>query len=75
MTPLSAGDRVFHAAQIWARSLKGGTAVILEVQGPDRLGEYEYLVRTGEDFSRRTGPDNPEVRKTRWASYNTMKAR
>lgn len=66
--PYPPGTRVFHGGQIWARSRPGGTAEVLRAEGPDRHGDYEYLVRTGEDFSRQPGPGNPETRETWWSS-------
>ncbi|MFB6568247.1 hypothetical protein [Streptomyces noursei] len=59
--PLTPGTRVYQGGQLWARTLPGGTGTVVRVEGPDQHGEYEYLVRTGADFSRRPGTDNPEV--------------
>ena len=73
--PLKPGARVFHGGQIWARSLPGGTGEVIRVEGPDHRGDYEYLVRCGEDFSRRTGPDNPETRETWWSSRHAVPAK
>ena len=72
--PLKPGDRVFHGGQIWARSLPGGTGEVIRAEGPDHRGDYEYLVRTGEDFSRRTGSDNPETREVWWSSRHASPA-
>lgn len=66
---LEVGDRVFHVGQEWARSLIGGTAKITGVE-ETRWG-FEYTVLAGEDFSRHTGPDNPEVRVAQWSSQMT----
>lgn len=63
--PLPIGTRVRHYGQQWARA---ATATIRAVEGPYHDGSYEYEVTTGEDFSRHTGPDNPETRTTRWSS-------
>ena len=71
--PLSVGTRVRHCGQQWG-SARLGTATIKEIKGPYRDGSYEYLVTTGEDFSRRPGPENPETRQTWWASYTTIPA-
>ncbi|WP_329142902.1 hypothetical protein OIU91_04420 [Streptomyces sp. NBC_01456] len=73
--PLQPGDRVYHGSQIWARSLPGGTGEVLRVEGPDHRGDYEYLVRCGQDFSRRTGADNPETCERLWSSYHTNRAK
>lgn len=73
--PLPVGTRVYHRGQHnWACLIVGGTGVITEVIGPYNDGAYEYVVRTGEDISRRIGPDNPETRVTQWASYHTRPA-
>ncbi|MFD8545603.1 hypothetical protein [Streptomyces sp. NPDC059649] len=71
---LEPGTRVFHGGQIWARTLPGGTGLIVRVEGPDLHGDYEYLVRTAADFSRRPGPDNPEVDERWWSSRHTRRA-
>lgn len=68
------GARVYHVAQIWARTLPGGTGYVLRSEGPDHRGNYEYLVLTGEDFSRRTGPDNPEHHAVWWPSDHIRRA-
>ncbi len=73
--PLPVGTRVYHDVQVWARSISGGTGEIRKVKGPDHRGEYEYLVRTGHDLSRRSGRDNPETDERWWASYRTCPAR
>ncbi|MEV4440437.1 hypothetical protein AB0K09_15715 [Streptomyces sp. NPDC049577] len=44
------------------------------MKGPWPDGSYEYRVTAGEDFSRRTGPDNPETRDARWSSTATILA-
>ncbi|MGK5730208.1 hypothetical protein [Streptomyces sp. URMC 124] len=72
--PLPPGTRVFHAAQQWACRLPGGTAEIIRAEGPDHHGEYEYLVRTGTDFSRKPGPDNPDTDERWWSSRATSRA-
>jgi hypothetical protein len=72
--PFPPGTRVRHGAQIWACLSAEGTAEVIRAEGPDHRGDYEYLVRTGQDFSRPTGPDNPETRETWWASYRTLPA-
>lgn len=73
--PLKVRDRVFHVGQIWARSLPGGTAEILEVQGPDHRDNYEYLVLTGVYFSRKPSERNPQTRKEWWSSTATVLAK
>ncbi|GHE09203.1 hypothetical protein [Streptomyces alanosinicus] len=72
--PLPNGTRVTHINQEWARRLPGGTATILDRQGPWPDGSWEYLVRTTGDFSRQPSPDNPESRTTWWPSYATTPA-
>jgi hypothetical protein len=72
---LAPGTRVHHAGQIWARSIPGGTAVIVRAEGPDYRGDYEYVVQTGVDFSRRTGSTNPETCMTRWSSTTVVPAK
>lgn len=71
---LAVGARVYHGGQIWARTLVGGTGAIVRVEGPDRHGDYEYLVRTGGDFSRQPGPDNPETDERWWSSSHVREA-
>ncbi|MFI8942702.1 hypothetical protein [Streptomyces syringium] len=66
--PIPVGTRVFHDGQVWARALPGGTGQVIKVEGPDQHGDYEYLVRTGPDFSRRPGPTNPEIDEQWWSS-------
>lgn len=66
--PLSVGTAVTHVSQQWAPRIPGGTAVILEVEGPCRDGSYEYQVRAARDFSRRPGVENPMDRVTWWSS-------
>ncbi|PPS89423.1 hypothetical protein [Streptomyces sp. MH60] len=73
--PLPVGAKVFHAGQMWAHNLVGGTAVIVEVAGPYRDGSYEYVVDVCREFSRRPGPDNPMDQRSQWASYMTRPAR
>lgn len=73
--PLPPGTRVHHAGQIWARVIPGGTGVIVRAEGPDHRGQFEYLVRTGQDFSRRTGPDSPETCERWWSSTTTVPAK
>lgn len=72
--PLPLGTRVFHGAQEWARALPGGTGEIIRVKGPDGRGDCEYLVRTGHQFARRPGPDNPETDERWWSSRATHRA-
>jgi len=72
--PFEIGDRVYHYGQQWAARIPGGTATVLEIKGPYHDGSYELLVSTGEEFSRRTGPDNPETRSTWWPSRGTRHA-
>jgi hypothetical protein len=69
--PLQVGARVRHYGQQWPAA-RAGTATVREVQGPLRDGTYEYRVTAGEDFSRSTGPDNPETRETWWSSDATI---
>lgn len=71
--PLAVGTRVRHMGQQWGTA-RFGTATIQEVKGPYYDDSYEYLVTTGEDFSRSPGPGNPETRQTWWASYTTIPA-
>lgn len=71
--PLPVGSRVRHYGQQWAAA-RAGTATIREVKGPWPDGSYEYRVTAGEDFSRRTGPDNPETREAWWSSDATIPA-
>lgn len=73
-TMLPVGTRVYHGGQRWACTLEGGTGVIVAVEGPDLHGDYEYLVRTGEDFSRPPGPGNPETDERWWSSLHTRRA-
>lgn len=72
--PLPLYTRVYHGGQQWHRSHMNGTAVVIGIYGPRHDGSFEYRVMAGEDFSRRTGPDNPEVRITEWASAVVGKA-
>lgn len=72
--PHPTGTRVFHGGQIWARTLPGGTGEILRVEGPDRHGDFEYLVRTGPDFSMPPSPDNPETDERWWSSRHVRRA-
>jgi hypothetical protein len=73
--PYPTGTRVFHAGQRWARTLPGGTGEIVRAEGPDRNGEYEYLVRTGPDFAMGPDPeDNPETDERWWPSYHVSEA-
>lgn len=69
--PLPVGSRVRHYGQQWA-SARSGTATVREIVGPLRDGSYEYRVTAGEDFSRLTGPDNPETRDAWWSSLATI---
>lgn len=69
--PLPIGTRVSHLNQQWARSLPGGTATVLDREGPWPDGSWEYQVRAARDFSRQPGPDNPESRTTWWPSWVT----
>ncbi len=71
--PLPVGTRVRHYGQQWAAA-RTGTATIRETKGPWPDGTYEYRVTAGVDFSRRTGPDNPETRETWWSSEATIPA-
>ncbi len=71
--PLPVGTRVHSLGQQWAAARKG-TATITAIKGPWPDGSYEYEVLTGVDFSRAPGPNNPQTRTTRWASYNTIPA-
>lgn len=73
--PLPDGTRVYHYSQQWAYSLLGGTATVIDHKGPWPDGSYEYLVRTGPDFSRRPGPDNPGTREVWWASHAVRPAK
>lgn len=72
--PLPVGAKVFHVGQLWARTLIGGTAVVVEVKGPYRDGAYEYVLDACQEFSRRPGPDNPMNQRSQWASYATRPA-
>lgn len=65
--PLPVGTRVRHYGQQWPAA-RTGTATVREAVGPQCDGSYEYRVTAGVDFSRRTGPGNPEVRETWWSS-------
>jgi len=69
--PLPVGTRVYHARQEWARRENLATGTVREIKGPYHDGTYEYVVTTGEDISRRLGPDNPETRTTQWSSWLT----
>ncbi len=71
--PYLQGDRVYHAGQGWHRPHMGGTATVVAWEGPMNDGSYEYEVIAGAEFSRRTGPENPEVRPVRWSSLVTRK--
>lgn len=66
--PLDVGARAYHTAQQWGYRYPEGTAVVLsrEERPP---GHWEYRVRTGRDFSRPPGPDNPEDRETFWPGW------
>lgn len=68
--PFPVGTLVRHSGQQWATRIPTGE--IREVKGPYSDGAWEYLVRTGKDFSRRLGPDNLPARETWWASYATV---
>jgi hypothetical protein len=65
--PLPAGTRVRHYGQQWPAARRG-TATIVDAKGPYNDGSWEYLVLAGADFSRATGPDNPETREAWWSS-------
>lgn len=69
--PITYGTPVRHSSQQWARA---ATATIVGSDGPYTDGSYEYLVRTGKDFSRPLGPDNPPVRFTWWSGLATIVA-
>jgi hypothetical protein len=71
--PLPIGARVRHYGQQWPAA-RTGTATVREIQGPLHDGSYEYRVTAGEDFSRRTGPENPETRNAWWSSTATIPA-
>ena len=68
--PLANGTRVRHANQQWVT--RNATAEVHDSKGPWPDGTYEYLVRTGEDFSREPGPDNPQTRWAWWSSSATI---
>lgn len=69
------GDRVMHGGQIFARTHPGGTAVVVEVLGPDHRGDYEYVVDACENFARFPDPvTNPMTCRTQWASYHVRPA-
>jgi hypothetical protein len=72
--PLPVGARVRHYGQQWPAA-RTGTATVREVKGPWPDGCYEYRVTAGVDFSRRTGPDNPERREAWWSSTATIPVR
>jgi hypothetical protein len=69
--PLPPGTRVKHRSQEWATygRCPRGTGEVLDVIGPFSDGTYDYRVRTGRDFSRPPGPDNPEDRETTWPGH------
>lgn len=69
--PFPIGTRVRHSAQRWART---ATATITDRRGPYQDGSYKYAVTTGQDFSRRIGPDNPEDHRSVWSSRHTEPA-
>lgn len=71
--PWPIGTRVYHVGQEWHRTHMGGTATVEDFYGPLRDGSYEYKVRTGEDFSRRTSKENPETRECQWSSFAVRK--
>ncbi|MEK2474030.1 hypothetical protein [Streptomyces noursei] len=48
--PLPNGTRVTHFSQVRARHLPGGTATVVDHQGPWPDGSWEYLVRATRDF-------------------------
>jgi hypothetical protein len=67
--PLPVCARVRHSGQQWPRA-RTGTATVLEVQGPDHRGEYEYLVDHDGSFS----GGEPKAAPSWWASYRTIPA-
>ena len=69
--PLPVGTRVRHYGQQWPAA-RTGTATIVDAKGPYYDGSWEYLVLAGVDFSRATGPANPETRETWWSSLATI---
>lgn len=69
--PLQSGTPVRHVSQEWARA---ATAEVIDVDGPDADGFYEYRVLAGQDFSRRLGFDNVMDRVEHWSSRATIPA-
>ena len=69
------GTRVYHIAQEWARSLPGGTAVVIEVKHHAFRDHVEYKVRTGVQFSMPPGPSNPQTREEWWNTNAVLRAR
>ncbi|MFJ4902951.1 hypothetical protein [Streptomyces sp. NPDC088727] len=67
------GTRVRHSGQEWATPVVAprGTAVVVAVGREHQDGTREYEILTGEDFSRRPGPNNPLARRTEWNSSRT----
>lgn len=74
-TKLPVGTAVYHAGQIWARALVGGTAVITAVADrPCRDGSWEYTVLACRRFAWRPAADNPMDREALWNSLNVRRA-
>lgn len=67
--PLPPGAPVRHINQEWARE---ATAEIIDWDGPDADGGYEYRVLAGQDFSRQLGFDNVMDRVAQWSSRATI---
>lgn len=72
--PLRIGTRVSHYGQQWHREHMGGTATVIGLEGPYPDGSYEYTVHGVRDFSRQSGPDNPEDTIRTWSSLATRQA-
>ncbi len=74
---LPVGARVRHAGQRWATRTAAprGTAVVVGV-GSRRYsdGSFDYDVVRGQDFSRRTGADNPVTTPDVWNSLRVVMA-
>lgn len=71
--PCRIGTRVSHYGQKWHRAHMGGTATVTGAEGPYSDGSYEYTVHGVRDFSRRSGPDNPEDAVHTWSSVATRR--
>jgi hypothetical protein len=69
--PLPPGTPVRHVSQEWART---ATAEVIDVNGPDARGGYEYGVLAGQDFSRPLGFDNVMDRFEQWSSRAVIAA-